>query len=265
MNIPENIKYILEKIYKSESEWKALYMAIWHYHDYINRLREKPESVERNYEDLIKYLTTVARGTAYVINLGQLQQETIEKWEITLKLPATKKQHPKYEIGELLEILSSWDSKFALGHLQKMFSFLEELVRVASKILVLPTTNNSILRRITKKFFVLLGCPKEEFSSHRWKYLQEFLQCVVQISSAELLELKSAKETRNCYIHNASKISKEWLKAYKDAKKLSLSRELVGQNLESGFNTQPIFHQIEDWHDLIVSITKRIEEKITQK
>ena len=31
MKIPDNIKSILERIYNSEEEWKALYMTTWHY------------------------------------------------------------------------------------------------------------------------------------------------------------------------------------------------------------------------------------------
>ncbi|MEK7624357.1 MAG: hypothetical protein AAB404_01330 [Patescibacteria group bacterium] len=261
MDIPDNIKYILERIYKSEDEWKALYMAIWYYHDYIKHLPEDPETLNRTHEDLINYLSTESHGTATVISLERWQREAVKKWEVTLKLPASKKPHHKYEINDLISILASRDINFALDHLQTLFSLLEELSDKASEILLSPQ-NLGIHFSFCKVFCKKSGFQKKEFRASRFNNLSNFLREQIGVSKDEIKELSLAKATRNCFIHNGSKIDNNWLSADKKIRG-NCHANLLGHRLEEGF--QPIFHQIEDWHDLIVNIAEKIKEKISQR
>jgi hypothetical protein len=211
MNIPTNIKYIIERILESESRWKALYMATWGY----------------SYE-IKKYKKT-------------------KFWKIPIKLglPASKNGQYTYRPEELHLILTSRDGEFTIGHLQTLFSLLEELLNETSKI--------------------LFGF---ELNTGRWKDMKRFFNqtYIKDVFSKqnvnELKELKLAKETRNCFIHNGLKVGQKWLNAYRDARKVSSSITLGG-DLQKGLGNK--FHQIEDWHELIIDITKRIEMKIILK
>jgi len=205
MNIPDNIKYILERIHKSEDEWKALYMAAW--------------------------------GCVYYINE---KYKKLGLWEAKLNfgLPGSKnKMHP-YTPKELDSILRTRDIEFTLGHLQTLFSLLEELSDSASEILFDLESNMS-----------------------KWKYIEQFFQ-KIGLSQPIIKELCLAKQTRNCFIHNGSKIDKLWLNTYQEARGV-LPSNLDGKNLGEGLLN--IFHQIEDWHDLIVNTAEKIKEKISQR
>ena len=81
------------------------------------------------------------------------------------------------------------------------------------------------------------------------------------LSDSQIKELKLAKKTRNCYIHNGNKIDQSWLDAYREAKGNSIAS--VGDNLQNGFPN--LFHQIEDWHSLIVETTNKIKDLIKNK
>lgn len=102
MDISNKVKYIIERILKSEDRWKALYMATW--------------------------------GYSYQI---KVQFEKKEFWEktISFKLPASKNKQQVYKPKELYSILTSRDGEFTIGHLQTLFSLFEELLNEASKIL----------------------------------------------------------------------------------------------------------------------------------
>lgn len=208
MEIPRNIKYIIESILKSEDRWKALYMATW--------------------------------GYSYQI---KTQFEETQKWEkqIPFGLPASKNKHHTYKPNELHSILISRDGEFTIGHLQTLFSLFEELLNEASKILLNLDLNTSKWKNI--KIF---------FNQPNTKDI---------LSEQDVNELKLAKETRNCFIHNGSKINQRWLDAYQRARRATTVK--LGDDLQKGFSN--IFHQIEDWHELIVNITKKVEEKIIQK
>jgi len=56
--------------------------------------------------------------------------------------------------------------------------------------------------------------------------------------------LKLAKETRNCFIHNGSKVDDRWLKAFFELKGVN-SVHKIGDERPVGF------HQVEDWHALL--------------
>jgi len=208
MDIPNKIKYIIERILKSEDRWKALYMATW--------------------------------GWSYQI---KAQFEKTEFWEKTKSfgLPASKNKQHFYKPKELYSILTSRDGEFTIGHLQTLFSLFEELLNEASKILF-----------------------NFELDTSKWKNMKKFFNqddTKDILTKKDINELKLAKETRNCFIHNGSKIDKRWLDAYRDAR--GVPTVSMGSELQKSFSN--IFHQIENWHGLIVNITKKIEGKIIQK
>lgn len=163
-------------------------------------------------------------------------------WEQNLPfgLPASKNnhQHP-YTPKQLHSILTSRDGEFTIGHLQTIFSLFEDLLNESSKILC-----------------------SVEIDAGKWHGIQKFFEENPDLTSQqELKELKLAKETRNCYIHNSGKIDQRWIDAYKEAKGNSIAS--IGDDLEKGFpNT---FHQIEEWNELVVNIASKIKIKIEHK
>ncbi|MEW6617367.1 MAG: hypothetical protein AB1333_03025 [Patescibacteria group bacterium] len=255
MEVPNNIRHIFEKIEKSEDEWKALYMAVWYYSYYI-----KDEYIDSGKNDPAEKLSRLINGsgTASTIKVFDFKtgtgtassavivfpDESPGEEIINLELPASKKGHSyKWKPKELYSILTSRDGQFTLGHLQTLFSLFEELLCETSKTL-----------------FDL------EINTGKWKGIETFFS---QNSFKDILlpeelgELKLAKETRNCFIHNNSKIDDKWLSAYQGVRETkTLLPDLIGADLDSGL--QNTFHEIENWHDLIVDISKRIVEKISR-
>jgi len=209
MEIPNNIKYIIKRILKSEDRWKALYMATW--------------------------------GYSYQI---KAQFEKTEFWEkiMVFGLPASKnKQQHTYKPEELYLILTSRDGEFTIGHLQTLFSLFEELLNETSKILF-----------------------NFELDTGRWKNMKEFFNQDYTkdiLGGKDINELELAKETRNCFIHNGSKINGRWLDAHRNAR--GISTAILGDELQRGLSN--VFHQIENWNELIVNVTKKVEQKIIQK
>ncbi|KPJ56552.1 hypothetical protein AMJ49_04555 [Parcubacteria bacterium DG_74_2] len=208
MKIPERINNIIQRIIESEREWKALYMASW--------------------GCVLFYLEPRFKNT----NL----------WEEPMKfgLPASKKGYQEYTPSELCGILKSKDTEFTLGHLQTIFSLLEELIEE----------------------LCLLIFNGKEIKADKFENLKKFLlgekpyeRLKTEITDEEIKELKLAKESRNCFIHNNSKVDEKWLEAYKEARtKDSITQ--IGEKL-------PVdFHQIEDWHDLIIKIVNKAKNVI---
>jgi len=240
MNIPDNIKYILERIYKSEKEWKALYMAVWRYSGHIETLFANPESFRiQDFRELKAILGTPS-GTAKAITVIWEPQEKLENGIVELELPASKKPYLKYTIAELRLILASRDKGFTLSHLQTLFSLLEVLTtEVSDEVL------------------------KSRKDMGYWKNMKPFLKNTIKLPEPTINELYLAKKTRDCFIHNSSKIDYkgEWIEAYKIARGTTPSANR-GDELEVGLVN--IFHQVEDWHDLIVGVAKTIEYKIAQ-
>ena len=193
---------------ESEDEWKALYMAAWGCANFYLK--------ERFYNT--------------------------ELWEkkLAFGLPASRQKYRTYTPAKLYEILTSKDIEFTLGHLQTLFSLLEELV-----------TN-----------LCPLVCYGQECSAGIFENLEKFLlgnkpydKFQINITEDDIKELKLAKETRNCFIHNGSKVDEKWLKAFKEARRVN-SAAKIGDKL-------PInFHQVEDWHELIIQTVNKIKNGI---
>ena len=210
MEIPEKINNIIQRILESENEWKALYMASW----------------------------------GAVFHWLEPKYKNTDLWEKSLNfgLPASKKVVQEFTPAKLCEILKSKDNEFTLGHLQTLFSLLEELINELCPIV----------------------CDGQEIWSSEFKNLEKFLlgkdpyqNFQANITKNETKKLRLAKETRNCFIHNNSKVDARWLRAFKKAEGND-STAKIGDKL-------PVkFHQIEDWHELIIEIVDKIKDTITR-
>jgi hypothetical protein len=186
-------------------------------------------------EDKWKALYMATWRLSYQIK-SQFENTTTWDKKIPFGLPSSKNKFHLYTPHKIYLILTSRDEEFTLGHLQTLFSLFEDLINESSKTLC------------TKKLRGLLGAKIDDF----FKLNKDL------ILDDELKELILAKETRNCYIHNKSKINKEWLDSYKNAKGNPIAS--VNDNLNKGFSN--LFHQIEDYNNLIVKITNNIKNKI---
>jgi len=204
MDEKEKINNIIQKIIDSEDKWKALYMASWGsvFHWLEPKFKGKPS------------------------------------WNTPLKLglPASKQGYQEYTPAQLDKIFRSKDSEFTLGHLQTLFSLLEELIVKLSPIV----------------------CDGQEIRAYRFENLKKFLlgespyqAFQINITENEIKELNLAKETRNCFIHNNSKINERWLAVFKEAR----NKDSINK---SGDKLPNDFKQVESWHELIVKIVKKI-------
>ncbi len=191
-------------------------------------------------EDNWKALFMGMWGHSYYIK-DQFENTTNWKKEMAFGLPSSKNKFHIYTPEKLHSILRSKDGEFTLGHLQTLFSLFEDLLNEASKILCSSKLNTSQWPNM-KKFF-------EE--DHTKDILTDL----------QVKELKLAKETRNCYIHNGSKTNQIWLNSYEDVKGSPIVSK--GEDLIMAFPN--VFHQIEEWQILIVDITNKIKSKIEDK
>jgi hypothetical protein len=208
MKIPEKTNNIIQRIRKSEDEWKALHMGAWGYAKF--------------------YLEPKFKNT--------------DKWEKPrpFRLPASNKGYQEYTPAGLYGILTSKDTEFTLGHLQTLFSLLEELIDELCPIV----------------------CNGQEIKSYKFEKLTEFLLGIkpyqnfqTNITEDRIKELKLAKETRNCFIHNDSKVDEPWLKAFKEVNGRDSTAQ-IGDELPVNF------HQIEGWHELIIEIVDEIKDSV---
>lgn len=191
-------------------------------------------------EDRWKALYMGTWGFSYQI---KAKYENTPYWdkEIPFGLPASKNKNHIYTPHRLHSILTSRDGEFTLGCLQNLFSLFEDLLNEASKILC-----------------------SSEFDTSKWPNMKKFFEETDTrdiLTDSQIKELKLAKETRNCYIHNGSKIDQRWLDSYEDAKGSPIAS--VGDDLRRGFPN--LFHQIEEWQILIVDTTNSIKDKIETK
>lgn len=190
-------------------------------------------------EDKWKALYMATWGYSYWI---KAQFENTENWDKRLEfgLPASKNSNRHiYTPNQIHSILTSRDGEFTIGHLQTLFSLFEDLIKESSKILY-----------------------SQEVDASKWEEIKKFFDENNDIvSDSELKELKLAKVTRNCYIHNNGKINQRWIDAYTEAKGSTIAS--IGDELERGFPNS--FHQIEEWNELIVKTTGKIKEKIELK
>jgi len=159
--------------------------------------------------------------------------------KISFQLPLSKNNVEHYYTPyQLYSILTSRDGEFTIGHLLTLFSLFEDLLNQSSKILC-----------------------SSELTTSKWENMKNFFKedktkDILFIN--EINELNLAKKTRNCYIHTGGKIDSEWIKAYKEVKGDPIVS--IGDELNKGFPN--IFHQIEEWNELIMKISSRIKTKI---
>jgi hypothetical protein len=98
---------------------------------------------------------------------------------------------PRLTKKEFYQELTSSDVIFTLEHLIIIFSLFEELIKEVSRVIY-----------------------NEELKTYKWENIENFLKEKTILTNQELQELKLAKETRNCYVHNGNKIDDKWQKEY---------------------------------------------------
>lgn len=169
--------------------------------------------------------------------LKPLESKQIWHEEITLGLPASIEGSFTFITKDLYKTLISKDIVFTHGHLQTLFSLFKKLV---SELIIEKGFGESYnTSRFTIIEKVLKGInPFDTFS--------------FPISDPEIDELRLAKETRNCYVHNASNIDQKWLNAYENVHG-SINSFNVGDELGL------MFHEVEIWHRLILNISRTLK------
>jgi len=165
-------------------------------------------------------------------------------WREKLKfsLPASKKKYVEYTPEGLCGFLTSKDMDFTLGHLQTLFSLFEELINELCPLV----------------------CGGQEIRAFKFSQLKKFLSgddqyknFGIKIDQKDLDELELAKETRNCFIHNDSKIDSKWVNAYRAARNETFSGK-IGDELWSYVYVP----WIENWNDIFVKIINKIKERM---
>ncbi len=192
-------------------------------------------------------------GFSYVL---RDKYENTTEWEIKRSwgLPASKNKKHEYSPKKLHGILTSNDDNITAEHLITLFSLFEALIDAACPILY-----------------------GKKVSASRFPQMANFLNAEGKfkggkrfVSDDEFRELRLAKETRNCFIHNAGKIDSRFIKAYEEARgKLGAT---VGDRLQKAFPSSDRRHRgddllptVEDWHNLIINIAIRIKSEIKAK
>lgn len=194
-------------------------------------------------EDRWKALYMAVWGCSYYLE-NEIKQKRPELWDriIPLGLPGSKKKHYPYKPSELQSILRSFDTEITFLHLVIIFVLLEELLNESSLIFYGKRMDTGYLKQLNTFF--------------------EGINTKDILLDAEKKELFLAKATRNCFIHNGSKIDRNWIKAYQSTRSVSPIKK-IGDDVKEAFPS--ILHQVEDWHELIIKITKGVEEKIKKK
>lgn len=225
------MKELVERMRRSEDEWKALHMAVWQYAANIEETYLKGKPKPQN-----KYVINLNASTSVVVAVADDNFHAGDS-RIVLGLPGSRMGNHSYVPKELHSILVSRDYSLTLGHLQTLFSMFEDFL---------------------SKAHVSLGSSEIKINFSKWEKMSNFLNNKFKgvLDSQELKELKLAKETRNCFIHHDSKIDTRWLAAYEDARG-SINNTLLGESLSEGL--PEIFHEVENWHALISGIARKVE------
>jgi hypothetical protein len=170
-------------------------------------------------------------------------------WDVEIDFGLPRSQYKKHTFtpNKLYNIVTSQDTEFALEHLTILFILFEELVNEAVPILY----------------------PGDETDACYFANLRDFLKAENQfkdkikfVTDEEFYEVDLAKKTRNCFIHGG-KINGEFIDAYKRAKGREPATGGEGE-LEKAFH-RDVFHEIEDWHKLIIGIVVKIKSAIEAK
>lgn len=206
--------------------------------DRINNIIQRILESEKQW----KALYMASWGCVFFYLEPEFKVKHTDLWGKPLRfgLPASKRGYQEYTPAELCGILKSKDTEFTLSHLQVLFSLLEELIAELCPIV----------------------CSGQEIRSDKFENLEKFFlgknlyqNFQTNITKDKVKELKLAKETRNCFIHNNSKVDERWLKVFKEVNgKNSTAR--IGDEL-------PVdFHKIEGWHELIIKIVNGIKDAV---
>jgi len=127
-----------------------------------------------------------------------------------------------------------------------MFSLLEELVNLACPHICI---NISIVASDFSQLEYFISADKSYGINKQGRKRAPLL--------SDTRELKLAKKTRNCFIHDGGKISDDWIRAYEALK--TPCPYNIGDKLPPEVT---FIQKIEDWHELIVNIANQIETEI---
>ncbi|MDP1624845.1 MAG: hypothetical protein Q8L64_03650 [bacterium] len=86
--ISDETKSILNRIYKSENNWKATHLAVWHFDDYL----------QKEYLEERIFLSGVDSGTAHIQRYKKISDAD---FVVDFKLPASKSGFKIYKTSEL--------------------------------------------------------------------------------------------------------------------------------------------------------------------
>jgi len=156
--------------------------------------------------------------------------ESTPQWNESLRfdLPASKNECHYFTPEKLVHILRSFDDDLTFRHLNKLFGILESLAENVAKNL------------------------GREIDTYKFNNLKSFLLDQGVLSSGnDDLELKLAKETRNCDLHNNRRVDPRWLKAFYNARKTK-------SNSHDGDPLKIEFHDVEKWNELILDICEKL-------
>jgi hypothetical protein len=225
------IKSILDRINNNEDEWKALHMAVWSY----------SHNVQKQYLGKIKsrrcHALNISSGTSYVVCVDN--EDDVKK--VALGLPASVKGYHEFDPEKLHSILTSSDYHIVLNNLIIIFSLFEVFLKIiASEVYQesVDTGTKSGLRHFIKK---------DDFG----------------VDPKDINEIILAKKTRDCYIHSDSRIDREWISLFGNARGIGSRRIRMSEN-DNLVDIIDIFKEVEVWQNMIVKVSNNIY-KITNK
>ena len=186
----------------------------------------------RESEDWWKALYMAVWGLSYQI---KERYEGRDSWREKQKLglPASKKGYQEYTPERLHFILTQRDKETALNHTITIFSLLENLSKKTALIV-----------------------EQKDINMGKYKNLSDFLLRNKFLKSDEEPELRLARATRNCVNHHGNKANKWYIDSLKVARPDEEGKYKEGEDVCSSL------HWLEDWHELLLKITDRIEEHL---
>ncbi len=196
----------------------------------IKQIRESEHWWKANYHATWKTSKTIKE-----------EFESSDKWKLphTRSLPASRNGSHMYPSVEFFNyILTHRDGEIALNHTTRILSLLEKLVKEAHKYLypddeTLYTANQENLIRFLK-----------------WKGF---------LKNDEENELRLALQTRNCVVHNGTEADDKYMSILQKTKDRD-SEEV--KKVNETVTVCSSLYWLEDWHNLLLRITERLEKHI---
>ena len=159
--------------------------------------------------------------------------------EILCYLPASKRAPISLPPEKLHDVLTHLDHEIVIKHLNNIFSLVEKLVNDVCDLIY----------------------PGKSLDFSKYENLVKFLKSQggfneidFKLTDHQYLELKLAKETRNCFIHGR-KANSRWVSAYWASRK----KEPEYKDGDEMILRVP---DVEDWQDIITKVTNEIQSHL---